>query len=500
MNIIEAIHDRNLFGSIFRDLKSWRVWLIVLKAIFALPMTDGEFQIYCHFTGRTLLPQKPFREVYLICGRRSGKSFITSIIAVFLAIFRDYSGFLGPGERGTIMIIATDRKQAGIILRYVKAILSLPLFRPYIERETADAIELTNSVNIEVHTCSYRAIRGYTVVGAILEETAFWRIEGANPDREIYTALKPSMSTIPGSMLISISTPYSRQGLIYEAFRDHFGKDDDEVLVWKAPSLIMNPTLSETFISKEIAKDPSSAKAEWEAEFREDLEAFISLEAIERVIIPGRTELPPVEGFQYFGFVDPSGGGGDLFTLSIGHKEQDRNKIVQDILRGRKGDPGEIVKEYAGVLRGFRILEVTGDRYAGAWVSEAFRGEGITYKPSDLNKSEIYLEALPYLISGMVELLDHREMIKQFRILERRRGASGKDIVDHPKIGGMSHDDYANATAGMIIVCQKNSIQPISYGVEPTREDYTQRESFMESRQRRLIWGLTRKGGYFHDA
>jgi len=484
INIIEAIRDRNLFGSLFKNLETWRNWIIVLKAIFALPMTEEEFGKFCYFTGRSLHPENPFREVYLICGRRSGKSFITAIIAVFLAIFRDYLKYLSPGERGTIMIIATDRRQAQIILRYVKSIISLPLFRPYIERETAEAIELTNRINIEVHTCSYRAVRGYTVVGAILEESAFWRVEGANPDREIYTALKPAMTTIPNSMLISISTPYSRHGLLFEAFRDFYGKDNDEVFVWKAPSLVMNPTLSESFISKEISKDPSSAKAEWEAEFREDIEAFVSLEAMEKIIIPGRTELPPVEGFRYFAFVDPSGGGGDFFTLSIGHKEEDRKKIVQDFLRGRKGDPKEIVKEYVGILKKFRIHEVTGDRYAGAWVSEAFREEGIVYKPSDFNKSEIYLEALPYLNSNMVELLDHKDMAKQFRILERRRGASGKDIVDHPKIGGMSHDDFANATAGMVVFCQRYSFPPASFGLEPSPEDY-QSDSYEEMKLRK---------------
>ena len=98
------------------------------------------------------------------------------MIAVFLAIFKDYSKFLSPGERGTIMILAVDRKQAGIILKYIKAILSLRIFKSRVERETAEAIELTNRINIEVHTCSYRAVRGYTIVAAIFEESAFWRV------------------------------------------------------------------------------------------------------------------------------------------------------------------------------------------------------------------------------------------------------------------------------------------------------------------------------------
>jgi len=120
---------------------------------------------------------------------------------------------------------------AGIILRYIKAILSLLLFRAYIQSESAEGVELTNGVSIEIHTCSYRAVRGYTVVAAILEESAFWTVEGANPDREIYTALKPAMATIPKSILISISTSYSRKGLLYENYREFYGKEDEEILV-----------------------------------------------------------------------------------------------------------------------------------------------------------------------------------------------------------------------------------------------------------------------------
>jgi len=42
----------------------------------------------------------------------------------------------------------------------------------------------------------------------------------------------------------------------------------------------MNPTLSEKMISREKAKDLSAGQAEWHAEFREDIEAFISLESM----------------------------------------------------------------------------------------------------------------------------------------------------------------------------------------------------------------------------
>ena len=110
MNLIQAIQDTMIFKSIFMDLRSWRNWIICLKAIFALPMTKSELKIYRKFTGRKRPPRTPFKEVFLIIGRRGGKSFISALILVFLAVFRQWN--LGL-ERGYIMCIAVDRKQAG---------------------------------------------------------------------------------------------------------------------------------------------------------------------------------------------------------------------------------------------------------------------------------------------------------------------------------------------------------------------------------------------------
>jgi hypothetical protein len=140
-------------------------------------------------------------------------------------------------------------------------------------------------------------------------------------------------------------------------------------------------------------------------------------------------------------------------------------------LRARKGDPHQIVKEYAELLKKHHIHEVTGDKYAGAWVSESFRQEGINYNPSELNKSEIYLEALPFISSGICELLDNRDTIRELRLLERRRGPSGKDTVDHPKSigGGVPHDDLANVTAGIIAMGSKKKSSPGFVFISPGR-------------------------------
>jgi hypothetical protein len=115
-------------------------------------------------------------------------------------------------------------------------LLVLPYLAPeaLISRETAEAIDLNNSVTIEILAASFRTVRGYTLIAALCDEIAFWRSdESANPDSEIISAIRPAMATIPGAMLLCASSPYARRGVLWSAYRKHFGKDGP-VLVWKA--------------------------------------------------------------------------------------------------------------------------------------------------------------------------------------------------------------------------------------------------------------------------
>jgi hypothetical protein len=144
-----------------------------------------------------------------------------SLIAVYLACFKDWTRFLSPGERGTVMIVACDRKQARVIVRYITAFLEeCSLLAPLIQRKAGAsegwAIDLEGRVTIEVHSCSYRAVRGYTIIAALLDEIAFWRTEeSANPDKEVIEAIRPALATVPGSMLLAAS--FRKRGIWYRS-------------------------------------------------------------------------------------------------------------------------------------------------------------------------------------------------------------------------------------------------------------------------------------------
>jgi hypothetical protein len=104
-----------------------------------------------------------------------------------------------------------------------------------------------------------------------------------------------------------------------------------------------------------------------------------------------------------------------------------------------------VVEEYAQVLKSYRVYTVVGDKYAGEWPREQFRKRGIHYQPSLKTKSEIYLECLPLLNGGRVDLLDDARLVNQICGLERRTARGGKDSIDH---GPHAQDDLANAALG----------------------------------------------------
>jgi phage terminase large subunit-like protein len=170
ISIIDACSDPALFGRWFRDPQTWRSWLVFLRSLFGLSISEGERTLFRQCTGREAAAAGGYREAWLICGRRAGKSIVLALVAVFLAAFVNWSSFLAPGERATIMVIASDRRQARVIFRYVTALLRVPLLASLIERDTADAIDLSNGVTIEILTANFRTVRGYTLVAALCDE------------------------------------------------------------------------------------------------------------------------------------------------------------------------------------------------------------------------------------------------------------------------------------------------------------------------------------------
>ena len=349
-------------------------------------------------------------------------------------------------------IIASDRVQAGVIFGYVANFFhDVPLLRKMLVSKTKDSLELNNGIRIEVHTCDYRSVRGYTLIGGICDEVSFWPTDerAASPDKEIINAIEKGMASIPSAMLVITTSPYGKVGEAWEGYERNYGKDTDE-LCWVGDSKSMNPTLRQKTIDRAYEKDPVAASSEYGAQFRSDVAGFLSVEAVAACVVPERYELAPRTERTFYAFCDPSGGSSDSMTLGIAHAEKD--VAVLDLLREviPPFSPEGVVKDFCDTLKRYRCYTVVGDRYAAEWVVEQFQKNGVSYTQSEKVKSDIYLSLLPAVNSGQIELLDSKRLITQLGGLERRTRSGGKDIVDHRS--GL-HDDLANAAAGALVLC-----------------------------------------------
>ncbi len=454
MSMRRALEDRRIFGAIL-DGESWAAWRVLLIAAMGEELTEAEREIFRDLTGRDREPLERCEELWCIIGRRGGKTRAVAVLAAYLAALVDWSDVLAPGERAVIPIMSASLWQAQKSRQYLSGIFAdVPALARLKTGETSDTINLSTRVDIECRPASFRTIRGGTAVAIIADEAAFWRSDdSANPDKEILDGARPMLATT-GGLLAVISSPYARRGEVYATFKRDFGpKGDPKILVAKAPSRTMNPSLPASVVDRAYARDAATASAEYGAEFRSDVETFISREVVESCVTAGIFERPPQPSVRYIGFVDPSGGSADDMALAIAHREGERHKetIILDCVRVVRPpfSPDAVAHEFAETLRSYRVSNVTGDRYGGEWPRERLAAHGVRYEVTTRVKSDIYREVLPLINAGRVDLLDHPKLVNQLASLERRTARGGRDSIDHPP---GAHDDIANAVAGALVL------------------------------------------------
>jgi hypothetical protein len=461
----QAIEDPKLLGPILHG-ESWATWRAVLISVMGEKLTDAELTIFRRVAGdRADPPASRTEECAFVVGRRGGKDRAASVLATYIAGLCDHGDALAPGERGVCLLIAPDQRQATVQLNYIEAAFrGSPMLSTLVESRISDTLRLSNGIDIEVRAAHFRRIRGLTCVAVVASECAFWHSDdAANADTDILTAVRPSLATTQGPLIL-ISTPYARRGELWEMYRRYFGAGGDpNILVVQGAARDFNPTLPQSVVDRALERDHAAASAEYLAIFRSDIESFVTREAVQACISLGVRERPPVSDTRYYGFADPSGGSSDSFTLAIGHREDDA--VTIDLLRERKPpfSPEAVVAEFSEVLKAYGVNKVVADKYGGEWPAEQFRKFGIVYEPHARPKSDLYQALLPALNSGRIDLLDEPRSISQLCSLERRTSRAGKDSIDHPP---GAHDDVCNAIAGCFgIITHNNYSLPPFVGI-----------------------------------
>jgi hypothetical protein len=221
----------------------------------------------------------------------------------------------------------------------------------------------------------------------------------------------------------------------------------------------MNSTLPRDYLERMAENDPEAYRSEALGEFRPGIAALLDPDAIDACVVRGVREVAPAAGLGYRAHFDPSGGRADAAALAIAHR--DEAEVVHVDLARRwpaPHNPETVIADAAEALRRYGVTEVQVDRFAGDFPLRAFERCGVRACVAEGTTSEHCLGLVPIVNTAAVALLDVPDLLRELRGLERRRGPSGRDRVDH-RPG--AHDDLAAAVAGATVLCSGVGEQPI---------------------------------------
>ena len=465
LNILQFIENQDLIN----DESLSTAQKAVLKSIYGLPLEPDELAVYFRGTGRKSYEAGVEQlEVTLIAGRRSGKTQrIAARIAIYEAV-RDHG--LPKGEEARVMLLAPTVSQARIAFRAIRRDLRRSrVLSEMVVRITREEIELTNGVTIGCHAATYDGVRGHTIVCVICDEIGFWACEdsAANPADEIIDALRPGMDTVCNAKLVKISTPFGKQGILWQEFQQRAEKSFP---VWQLASQEMNPALSSSILDQAKRRNPGTFDREYLAQFTDIATSWILSDALDACRMRDRRQNPLLNGGIYVCALDPATRDDD-FALAILHRRSDGTIVLDRVTTwtGTKAAPlivRDVVREIASIVRSYGLNTAFGDQYCFDMLAQHLREVGIYYQGFPFGthtRADIFGNLKQLLLERRIELLDHPELLVQLRHLQEHQNARGY-ITVQPPIG--ERDDLAVAVAlgAMLLVREPLGPAPVSIG------------------------------------
>lgn len=419
--------------------------------------------------------QKNINHAIWSMGRRSGKTFMASVAAVYMAFCQDdlFRRKVRKNEKFYIITVANDRLQSKIALDNIRQLILGSPLEQEIVRETAMEIELSNNCIFQAIPASARASRGKAVVGVVMDELAFSLDGDANRGAEaMYTALAPSIAQFgKHGKIIELSSPWLTSGLFFNHFKQAESGEFPGMVARRVPTWEININLPFEcdFLQNAKKKDEEMFWCEYGAEFRANNSVLLAPEIIDIAVNKDRTILTPKRDFMgtYVLSLDPARGGvgRDDYTACIVHYEGERlvvdkfHSFDPDFDIGGKKEVN-IAKVEDWIKEHHRVYEfqsIVLDQFNSSAsiqsLSKDFPISELTWSVS--TKMRAFSKLKELMNAGLVELYPHKKAIWQLKNLGVIYRNSGQWSVTGGKESGI--DDYAFALAGAVLEASKDS-------------------------------------------
>lgn len=397
-------------------------------------------------------------------GRRSSKSTMAALVGLWSCLLRpELLASLRPGERGYAVAVATNLRQARLIVRAALSIVERsPLLGPLVEAATDDEIRFVNGTAFAAFPCTSRGGRGWPIFALLLDEFAHFLDDTDGPavaDR-VFEALLPSLAQFgEAARVIVSSTPWGSDNLFADLFRRASAGELTDAIAQQAATSEVNPTF-DVERERELLDEEGFAQ-EYLASFAAGGAAFLDEERVAAAVVADRRELGPGEATGWVAGLDPAFSR-DPFGLALVGRRVSDGRLVLGLTRRWKpkrarGDAGSfeqrrltedrVLAEVADLCRRYGAQAVT-DQHAAPAIVARLRRAGVfvrTQAMTAATKTDAFSELRQRLYAGELELYGEPQLLAELRRL-RTRYASGRAAVVNPHSGD-SHGDQAQALA-----------------------------------------------------
>jgi hypothetical protein len=397
------------------------------------------------------------QNMVLVCGRRSGKTTITSTIIAYEAYKllnkycpQEYYGIM-PEQDIRITCVSTSKDTASELFNMVTGhIERSEFFRKYRTKATAQWLRLRTqrdidkyggkgrtSLSIRVAPCSAKGLRGSNNMIIALDEMAFFFADEKNKDgnsnkdkndKAIYTAVTPSVAKFkksdgsPDGKIICISSPGSKSGKFFEEYERSFEEDND-LFMMQAPTWEIDPGISTQYLKNKYRENPIAYKSEFGAQFSDRLFGWIEEPEIVRknIIVGLNYKERSMLRVPHFMGIDV-GLKNDGSAVTVGHWVTEAvngarvEKLEVDLSEVRYAEkeqkdyflPDEIADWVASFAGKFYIARGLMDQYYGMTMVPLLHKKGLKqfeYRQfTDQLNSNVYQVLLSDFISNMLRL------------------------------------------------------------------------------------------------
>jgi len=229
------------------------------------------------------MPPDPWQEkvlrssaarVLLLCCRQSGKSTVTSAMALHEAVFRPDS---------LVLLLSPSQRQSQELFRKVSDFRSRVGIPVSVKEESALRVEFQNGSRIVALPGNEETIRGFSGVRLLVVD------EAARVPDSLYLSVRP-MLAVSGGRLVCLSTPFGRRGFFYEEWTGEATWERIQITATRCPR-----------ISAAFLKEERDSLGEWWfrqeylCEFADTSDQYFRTEDIERAFTDEVTPLFPLD-------------------------------------------------------------------------------------------------------------------------------------------------------------------------------------------------------------